>query len=129
MIQATVNGYSTVGTKATFAVVIEDGFDNRHERVVPLLTKSSYLAELAALKYAMMSLKDKNVSLTVKTSVKHIPPLFVKQDGKWKKKLRTNREVITLLREMSDGFKSFSCQLDLDSEKMAEVKTLARSLP
>ena len=129
MIQDTVNGYSTVGTLATFAVIIEDNYDNRHERTVPLKTKSSYQAELAAIKYAMMALKDKDVNLVVRTSVKHIPPIFAKENGDWKKKQRSNKELIAELRELSESFKSFTVELDVDSDKMAEVKELARALP
>lgn len=130
MIEATINGYSTVGTKATFAVLIEDHFENRHERVVPLTTKSAYLAELAALKYILTAVKSpEKVVLNVRTSLKHLPPLFTKEDNKWKKKTRTNKELIKELRDLSETFSQFSCELDLDSERMTEAKNLARSLP
>ena len=122
--EAMVNGYGPVGKPASFAVKILDKYGNEHKRVVPTKLTSKYQAELAAIKYVLHAVPHKDVSLTVKTSVKHIPQIFKKTaDGKWVK--RKKNKLIDEIRSLSEHFASFEC-VSGDEEEMAEVKEMAR---
>lgn len=132
MITATVNGFANVGKKANFAVCIKHGPEIIHERLVPLKSKSAYFAELAAIKYVLQTFseKEKDVDLTVNVSLKHIPRIFdKKEDGKWVKKQKTNKGLVKQLRDLSERFNSFKCELDENSDEMQMVKDMTRSLP
>lgn len=124
--EAIIGSHAVVGKSTSFAVKIVDNFGNTHERVVPLITKSKYQAELAAIKYVFQAIQYKDVDLTLKTAVHQIPQIFQKnKNGKFVKRKRPN-ELVDELRELSSRFKSFECVLDKDGEEVTAIREKAR---
>ena len=124
-IEAIINGYTLVGKPAAFAVHISGGA-NSHERTVPLTTKSRYQAELAAIKYVCAALPNKDVKLVIKTADAHLSSIFKKKkDGSWIKRKRPNK-LVDEVRELSEQFDEFVCELDSDSDLMVRVKEMAK---
>lgn len=130
MIKAFVYGFANVGKKAIFAVNIVDDVGNKHERIVPILTKSAYTAELAAISYVCHALADKDCIVNVYTSVPHIAKLFNRNsEGEWPKIRNKNSEFITEVRNLADSFKKFSCDvLEKESDEMQHMIDLTKKV-
>lgn len=125
--QAVVNSYAPVGKEATFAVSISDKFGNKHDRVVPLKLKSRYQAELAAIKYVLQAVSNKDVSLCVKTSISQLPQIFAKaEDGSWVKRKKPNK-LISEVRDLASEFSEFSCVKADDEEEIEKLKEMAKT--
>ena len=123
--KAMVSGYSPVGKPSSFAVEISDEHGNNHKRIVPLKVKSKYLAELSAIKYVMQSIPHKDVDLTIRTTVAHMPQIFTKTTkGEWVKRKKQN-DLVDEVRELSEQFKSFNCVRG-DDDEMSKVKKMAK---
>jgi hypothetical protein len=95
---------------------------------VPIITKSAYTAELAAIGYVCHSLSDKECNVVVHTSVPHIAKLFKKKDdGKWSRVRNKNSDFIEEIRNLTSDFKSFTCDVvDKKDDAMKHVRELAR---
>lgn len=115
MIKAVVDSYAPVGSAALFAVKVSDG-ENEHSRVVPLTHKSSYQAELSAVKYACELVKNKDTTIILEIVSPFIVRALTKSDDKWpsltkKKRDATKNVLIGEVREAIDKFDSFEIKL------------------
>ena len=126
MVTAAINGFAKSGKKAIFAVLLKDGLGHEMSKVVPLESKSIYLAELAALKYALLAISNKEVEVEVMTSMKHLPTLFVKTAGEWTKTNIGYKKLVGELRTLSEQFLSFECKLDTKSDDVQSVRKTTR---
>lgn len=123
--EAFISSYGLVGKESNFAVYIVDDSGAVHKRVVPLKLKSTYQAELAAIKYVCQAIPNKDVELVIKTSVTQLPQVFQKaEDGRWAK--RQQNKMVDDARELTEKFSKFSCVKDTDSELMLKVRNMAK---
>jgi len=119
---ATIVGYAPVGKTAAFAVDI----DGKHQRVVPLNTKSKHQAELAGIKYVFQAIVDKNVDLNLKVTVAHIPGMFKKDEAGLFSKRKKPNKLVDEVRGLSTQFASFSIE-KASAESIGVLKEKAKS--
>ena len=129
MIKAAVVGHGKVGKETSFAVKIVDSVGNVHERIVPLISKSVYFAELNAIKYVMLAIQDRKVDLYIETNLPHIPTYFDRENGKWVNRVKSNTKLIKELRELSQDFNTFKIEhLEDKSELLDEVHGMVKNV-
>ena len=76
--------------------------------------------------YCLLLLPNKDVKLVIKTADAHLSSIFKKKkDGSWIKRKRPNK-LVDEVRELSEQFDEFVCELDSDSDLMVRVKEMAK---
>lgn len=124
---ATVCGCSINSGKIVFSLHMNIG-KQKHIRVVPVTLKSTYAAELAGVKYALLAANRRpETDLLLKVHSKNLPGIFARNEkGDWKKIYKSNHEIISQLRLLSEEFQSFTCETDRGCDNMAKIKKIAQ---
>jgi methyl coenzyme M reductase beta subunit len=128
MIKAAINTYAPVGQNILFIVKINDDNGNTHDRVVPLLSKNLYAAQLLAIKYICEAIENKDTKIQITIPMPYIVSALQKSSvgteaiQKKKRTRSTNVDLIDEVRTLLDKFKSFILVFDNNEQ----LKTAAK---
>lgn len=96
-------GYASKG-KAAFGVWLKSG-DQEYIKTVKLNKATTNLAELYALEYALMAVKDNGSEVELESCNSYAPRLMEKDgEGKYKAKAERNTDLVTRARKAAEPF-------------------------
>lgn len=126
MIKCYVNG-AAMKNNACFAVHLQEG-EHKFARVIPLRNTNANTAELKAVHFALLAVRNKT-ELELNSSNRYVVSMLERSgDGQWKKNAKANADLIGKVRSLLGEFSSFSIVYEREHELMKHVQQEARKI-
>ena len=122
MIEILVDGRAFGDEGCGFSVLLRGPKQVWVRGIIPEKKKTTNQLDLIAIKFALLSLRDRNSDIILRYRNRYISHIFAKEDGDWKKKdITQNKELIDEVRDLTLFYPKAVLQHDPDNNAFKDL--------